>query len=174
MIKKATSEEFTKIFYISKKSLEIAFICSGNIMRSPYAEFHARSKFNILNNDRSKDVIFKSGGVTYQNQYLHPEVRSLLLKEGFEKKDLESHTPRLLSNFSEYFEDVDVYFAMTKAHKRKLMELGKKNVFLLKELDNSYEDIQDPYFNPTMLEDIFATIKRCVSILVDLIPINLP
>ena len=61
-----------------KEEVKILFICSGNIMRSPFAEYRARQ---LLDSSR-KNITFKSGGVVYRNTSLYSEKRGYLICHG--------------------------------------------------------------------------------------------
>lgn len=146
------------------KPWQIIFICSGNIMRSPYAEFIAKKYIKENSSATPNKLKIKSGGVHYQNEKIHRTVQYLLMQEGFDEKEITDHQPRLIDNYKSYFNEKGIYVAMTNEHRNILITKGKKTVFMLKELTESKKiDILDPYFNPIIAEEIFCDIKKNVK-----------
>ena len=146
----------------SSKPWEITFICSGNIMRSPYAEYIARKILNEINDQQSKkfDLVFKSGAVTYQNNSIHPFTEKFLMDNGIPIIEIKKHKPRLVDNNPEYFQDSTLFITMTNEQKRILNKKGYSNNFLLSEVANNEQtEILDPYFFPEKKEEIYNSIK---------------
>ena len=75
------------------KELKITFACTGNIIRSAYAEYLAKKFFSEKN---FTNLIFDSGACKHQNRYMHPLSKKLLLEEGYKEGQLDAFKPRLI------------------------------------------------------------------------------
>ena len=154
----------------SPKPWVITFICTGNIMRSPYAEFISRKVYLDLKNQQSgiEGIVFKSGAVTHQNNTIHPLSEKYLLEEGIRKEIISIHQPRLIDNYIKYFKESNLFIGMTNKHKRILTKKGYKHSYLLSEVaDKGREEILDPYFNPEKDKDIYLKLKLYTKIFVN-------
>ncbi len=82
-MKEANKILFKKI--CSKEPFTVNFICSGNIIRSPYSEMlfeyliREKDSFNL-------NINVQSGGVVYRNQLISKESALMLMKEGISKE----------------------------------------------------------------------------------------
>ena len=155
--------EFLKINKCTngKLKLKFVFVCSGNIIRSPYAEFIAKK---IFNSKKILNIIIESGACFYQNSSLIEFTIKWLKKSGISEKEIYSHTPRLISNFEQEFADTDIFIGMTRDHLDYLNGyFPKKQSFLLKEivLDKN-EDVLDPYFEPKLENRIMMDLKELI------------
>jgi protein-tyrosine-phosphatase len=149
------------------KPWEIVFICSGNIMRSPYAEFLSKKYIKDYNPEIKKNLIFKSGGVVYQNDTISEIAKNLLIQEGIDKEDIIKHKPRFIDNYSEYFSGNIFFIPMTAEHKKILKMKGKTTIFTMNQIVKaSKEDVLDPYFNPEMEIEIFNDLNNSTRMLI--------
>ncbi|MFX0124679.1 MAG: hypothetical protein ACFFAE_13700 [Candidatus Hodarchaeota archaeon] len=133
----------------------IIFICSGNIIRSPYA--HLLFEHLIQeDSELKKKIRVESGGVTYRNYVISNETRDMLLKEGVSAKKIAEFKPRYFPDHPDMFQEVDLVLVMEKNHIRKV---PKDQTFLLLEftLGNPI-NVPDPYFDPPF-EKSFQMIK---------------
>ena len=131
-------------FRISKH-FHIVFICSGNIIRSPYAHLLFE---HLLEEDikLKKKIQVKSGGITYRNFSISVESRDMLLKEGVPLKKVSEFRPRYYPDYPDMFKEVDLVLVMEKNHIRKI---PIKNTFLLLEFTlGKAINVPDPYFDP--------------------------
>ena len=67
--------EWQDLLRIEVKPWRILFFCSGNIMRSPYAEYQAKKIQQKQVPDLSFQIIYQSGAVIADNDYIHPLIR---------------------------------------------------------------------------------------------------
>lgn len=136
----------------------LIFICSGNIIRSPYAHL-------LFEHLLEKDIELKSkmqvesGGVTYRNSSLSMEARNMLVKEGVSTKKISEFIPRYFPDHPDMFQGVDLVLVMEKNHIHKI---PVEDTFLLLEFTLGIaNDVPDPYFNPPY-ERAFQFIKEAL------------
>lgn len=136
----------------------INFICSGNIIRSPYA--HLLFEHLIQEDmDLKKKIRAESGGVTYRNYSISAESRDMLLREGVPKEKMTEFSPRYFPDYPDMFQSVDLVLVMEKNHIRKVPDTIREETFLLLEFTLGITDnVPDPYFDPPF-ERSFHMIK---------------
>ncbi|MFX0152805.1 MAG: hypothetical protein ACFFAJ_18635, partial [Candidatus Hodarchaeota archaeon] len=126
----------------------ILFICSGNIIRSPYAHLLFE---HLIEDDRKlkNKLSVESGGVTYRNYSISSESRNELLKEGVSSDRINEFHPRFYSDNPDMFQKADLVLIMSKGHLRKIPTVYHEKTFLLLEFtDGISKSVPDPYFNP--------------------------
>lgn len=133
---------------------EVLFLCSGNIMRSAFAELYARH--------RGLPLPVRSAGTTYWNSALHPATARALTGRGVARSLLAGFRPTHLDTAPAG--PRTVVFGMTRAH---LEGLGQERAFLASELRGRHADIPDPIDHPDP-GPVFAEVARCVDALVAL------
>jgi protein-tyrosine phosphatase len=138
---------------------KIIFICSGNIIRSPYA--HLLFEHLIHEDlDLRKKIKVESGGVTYRNNSISNESREMLFREGVNSDKINSFKPRYTSDFPNMFKEVDLVLVMEKNHITGLPERLREKSFIFLEFTLGLsEDVPDPYFDPPF-ERSFTMIKK--------------
>lgn len=126
----------------------VNFICSGNIIRSPYA--HLLFSHMIDGDSQLKGRInVESGGVKYRNSSLSSESNEMLLKKGVSKKMIAEFNPRYFLDHPNMFKSVDLILVMEKSHIGYLPESIRNRAFLLLEFTQGVsENIPDPFFDP--------------------------
>ena len=136
----------------------IVFICSGNIIRSPYA--HLLFEHLLEEDIKLKSKIqVESGGVTYRNFSISMETRNMLLKEGIPPDKISEFSPRYFPDHPDMFKGVDLVLVMERNHIRKI---PNKNTFLLLEFTlGKHINVPDPYFEPPY-ERSFEMIKEAL------------
>lgn len=140
--------------------VKITFVCTGNIIRSAYAEYLAKKYFHPKS---GKQITFDSGACRHQNTYMHSLPHDLLLKEGYKEEILQSFKPRLIENYLSNFDKSTLFIAMTKEHLVYLEKRYPENSFLLKEIVlNKKEDVLDPYYYPEKGEEIMKELKDLI------------
>ncbi|MFW9928327.1 MAG: hypothetical protein ACFFD1_02960 [Candidatus Thorarchaeota archaeon] len=145
----------------------ISYMCSGNIMRSPYAEKWSERLISERYPYLEGKIIFNSGGLRHQNSYIHPDVKKLLLKENFDEKTIDSHQPKLFDNYIDFFAKTHIFIVMTAEHKNILKNKGKNNVYLLNEVGKGIQDdIKDPFYYPNSFNSIFRSIFENIELFV--------
>lgn len=145
------------------RSNKIVFVCSGNIIRSAYADLLCRHSGVV------KEVF--SVGTTYPNTEIHPNTAQQLRTENVSEELIKSFTPKLVHDVYDRFDESTVVFVMTKQHKKEFVKHHTKTkvpndkVFLLMELlGEKDKDIKDPYWS-TNFTETFTTIKQCIDVL---------
>ncbi|MFX0182392.1 MAG: hypothetical protein ACFE95_04840 [Candidatus Hodarchaeota archaeon] len=126
----------------------ILFICSGNIIRSPYAQLLFE---HLIKDDKdlSTKIKVESGAVMYRNYSIALESHDELLKEGITSERIAQFKPRHFMDDPSMFQKADLILVMAKGHQRKIPERFRDKVFLLLEFTNGKsESVPDPYFNP--------------------------
>ncbi|MFX1516609.1 MAG: hypothetical protein ACFFC6_09890 [Promethearchaeota archaeon] len=123
----------------------IVFICSGNIIRSPYAHLLFE---HLLEEDieLKNKITIESGGVTYRNSTISVETRNMLVREGVSSNKISEFTPRYFPDHPDMFQGVDLVLVMEKNH---IQKIPITDTFLLLEFTLGIADnVSDPYFNP--------------------------
>jgi protein-tyrosine-phosphatase len=142
------------------KDIKITFVCTGNIIRSAYAEYMAKKYFKLKNKPNLK---FDSGACFHQNSYIYPLTKKLLLNEGIPEVEILSHKPRLIENYFGDFKRTTLFIAMTKQHLEYLDRQFPGSSFLLKDIvENRKEDVLDPYYYPNKEEEIMNELKSLI------------
>jgi protein-tyrosine-phosphatase len=160
-----------------KKPLKILFICSGNIIRSAYAEFVFRKMVEDSDILRGK-IQVKSGAVQFKNTKIDERTVSVLESEGFNPEEVRKHIPKHKDDYPEIFDEADIIIGMTKSHRVSLPKQYRAGEFmkftLLSELANDErKDIEDPYFTNTMdeyrqiLKEVNGYLRKLIQKLVD-------
>lgn len=127
---------------------KILFICSGNIIRSPYAHLLFCHK---IKNDKglSKKLIIDSGAVKFHNSEISDETYNQLLREGVSKEKILLFRPKYLGDYPEILEDSDLLLVMEKNHLKYIPLTKIDQSFLFLKFTHGLEkDIPDPFFNP--------------------------
>ncbi|PWI47829.1 hypothetical protein CEE45_09970 [Candidatus Heimdallarchaeota archaeon B3_Heim] len=159
---KSQSENFLKQI-TGQNSIAINFICSGNIIRSPYAEILFEHMIKMTNTSLAKRVRVESGGVRYRNSKISEESATMLLKEGINHKRIDQFTPRYFPDYPRMFDSVDLILVMERSHLRSIPSKYKEKTFLLLEfIYGRNEDVPDPYFDPPF-ERSFIMIKKALQ-----------
>jgi protein-tyrosine phosphatase len=129
-----------------QKKIRIVFICSGNVMRSPYAEmlFEKYIKKQQISGPR---IISESLAVTYRNSHILSQTYDLLIENGVSPERIAQFTPRFIDDNLEVCQNADLIFGMTEDHLKVLADWEEKVFLLSKFVDGpSAEDIPDPFF----------------------------
>ncbi len=142
-----------------KNQFNIIFICSGNIIRSPYA--HLLFEHLIQDDlDLKKKIRVESGGVIYRNSYISSESRNMLLREGVSTEKIEKFLPRHSLDYPEMFQEIDLVLVMEKSHIQRIPKSIREKTFLFLEFALGInENVPDPYFDPPF-ERSFNVIKE--------------
>jgi len=138
----------------------IYFVCSGNIIRSSFAELYARH-LGIDN--------VSSYGTTYHNKHIHQRSAEKLHEIGVESQVIDNFSPTHL-NATAQFTDNDIHIVMTTEHRDKLIAAGvsPNRILKIRELIGDDADVADPYFQNNFDEaydTIVAAVKQLSSYL---------
>ena len=136
----------------------IRFLCSGNVVRSAFAELYARHLGCPLEVD--------SAATTFQNASIFEETRQALRSRGVDAAWIEAFRPRHLSLLPEPPPDL-LLLGMTQAHLSHWRRLhpGHEGSFLLSELEQGKHSIADPVTEGVDFERTFSEIARLVEVL---------
>jgi protein-tyrosine-phosphatase len=117
---------------------KIYFVCSGNIIRSAFAELFLK---HLL--DNKSRLIIGSFGTTYHNTKIHYKTNKYLSDIGISTNQF---VPTHISEI--VLDDKTIVFGMTKEHLRLVNSHWDKfpNLYLLSEINSEIIEIADPYF----------------------------
>ena len=139
------------------------FVCSGNMVRSAFAELYARHLGCVLPVD--------SCATTYRNPGLYPETRAALLRLGVNPDACDGFRPRHLDELPE--DGLSrVVFGMTPDHldAYRLRFGARDPLLLLGAVDGTGQPIADPVLEPIGFAEVFAAVARNVRALVGRLP----
>ena len=121
-----------RVLPVIEKGMKIAFVCYGNICRSPFAELYAEIKY--------KDYEFYSFGFIEENNRPSPENAIIAAKKW--NIDLEKNKSKYLTE--EEVNKLDVIFVMDKLNYIMYKTLYKNYLNKVYFLNNAKE-IEDPW-----------------------------
>lgn len=125
--------------------IKIAFVCHGNICRSPMAEFIFKDKIKKLGLEKEFHV--RSFGTSPEElcNPVYPPVREILRSRGI---DCSNKRAEVLSP-SDY-DKFDYFICMDERNVRNIgrifIEDDKKKIFKLLDFTNKKGDVADPYY----------------------------
>ena len=140
---------------------EIVFVCSGNMVRSAFAEIYARH--------RGIAVDVSSIATTYRNDGLFPQTRRALRELGISEEVLDGFRPTHMDDLPAAERarlepgGSAVVFGMTPAHLAALPDTPRAH--LLEELRGSSSAIPDPVMDGVPFDQTFARVAACVDVL---------
>lgn len=137
----------------------ILFLCSGNVVRSPFAELYARH--------RRVPVPLLSAATEFRNDFLFPETHRALLLRDVEPAWMWRFRPRHLDDVAPGLDPRTVVFGMGARHVQSVAAWPAlaERAFLLSELVLERFAIADPVQEGADYEATFATIARCIDAL---------
>ncbi|MFW9856009.1 MAG: hypothetical protein ACFFFG_13220 [Candidatus Thorarchaeota archaeon] len=131
----------------TKSRFTINFICSGNIIRSPYAQL--LFEHMIRDNPKLNKIHVESGAVTYNNSAMYPESERALREKGIDEETISSFRPRFHLDYPEMFSRADLILVMSHKHIPRIPEEYREKTFLLRDFTlGKAENIPDPFFEP--------------------------
>ena len=137
--------------------ITVVFLCSGNVIRSAYAELVFAKMISEEDCLRGR-INVQSGGVTYRNIRIYPEIEEYLLQEGIDPHQIDSFQPRHIRDHSELLAEAGLILVMTREHLTRIPKAYQEKAYLLYQYAFGKPlEIPDPYFEPPM--------ERAVSLL---------
>lgn len=145
--------------------IHVLFICSGNILRSAFAEMYFEKI--LEDNHGPTNLIIESGAVTYINDTIMHNTRKALKGEGVPRERIKQFRPRHVSNHPALFKRADILFGMTRGHMEDLSSLGfgDKSFHINEFAFDLHEDIADPFFSGTYGEAFRQVKAGCDKVL---------
>ncbi|MCA8979983.1 MAG: hypothetical protein H6831_01195 [Planctomycetes bacterium] len=136
----------------------ILFLCSGNMIRSAFAELFARHLGIALP--------VRSAGTTYSNTRIHVETARALTARGVVGEWIREFRPRHMDDIEPAPRPDELVIGMTRAHLADARARGAQGPgrLMLEALGETLE-IADPFFEGGF-ERTFAELTRCVEALV--------
>lgn len=116
---------------------QILFVCTGNICRSPMAEYYLKNRL------KKKNITVKSAGFLKSNVPISENSRKVLQENGI---DASAHFSKQLNKY--LVQESWLILTMTHLHKKKLLQIFpsvENQVFTLLEYAKRHGDIEDPY-----------------------------
>ena len=140
----------------------LVFVCSGNMVRSAFAELYARHL--------GLRVPVASVATTYRNDGLYRETLEALLARGVAEGPLRAFRPTHVEDLTGVWADRvagaegTVVLGMTRSHLAALPDGAR--AWLLEEVLGSREEIPDPVLEGASFERTFDRVAACVEELV--------
>ncbi len=130
--------------------MKLLFVCSSNICRSPYCEFHMK-KFILAEPKLSKIVEKVDSAAVFNISFkLFPRAKTCMLNEGFTNEELRTHKPKFKLFYPKLFSEADIIIGMTKSHKFMINKKYRdKFITLTEAATGTYIPIPDPFIRTT-------------------------
>lgn len=137
----------------------LAFLCSGNMIRSAFAELLARHLRCPLP--------VRSGATSYENDRILPATASALHARGVSPSWTSAFRPTTLDLLLPQLDERTVFFGMKREHLAALPGTGgfTDRSFLLTNALGRTDEIADPMFEGRM-DEVLQTVAQCVEALV--------
>ncbi|MCE7734496.1 MAG: hypothetical protein GPJ54_06440 [Candidatus Heimdallarchaeota archaeon] len=141
------------------QSNQIVFVCSGNIIRSAFAELYTR---HVLGTKANKSI--RSLGTDYHNTNILDLTRKVLIEKEISPEKINNFHPTHISEFKVDRIDDLIFFSMTNHHQSQLENYFGKEIksYLLPNILDEDLEIEDPYFTNNY-ERVFLKIEECVN-----------
>jgi protein-tyrosine-phosphatase len=138
----------------------VLFLCTGNMVRSAFAELYARHLGCALP--------VGSAATVYRNHRLLAETAHALAARGLAAETLRRFRPRHLEDVGPGVPASTLVLGMTRAHLAALAPwpAARGRAVLLGSLLGTDEEIADPVLDGADFERTFATVARAVEALV--------
>lgn len=144
-----------------KDVTSILFVCTGNMVRSAFAELYARHL--------QCPLPVSSAATIYRNSEIFPMTGFALLARGVSREIILKFRPRHLDDLVFPMDEDTVAFGMTRSHLEALSDRGmpENRIFLLNEVLGCTDEIIDPVLDDADFDQVFDTIAQCVEALVN-------
>ncbi|MFX0195036.1 MAG: low molecular weight phosphatase family protein [Candidatus Hodarchaeota archaeon] len=145
--------------------ITILFLCSGNIIRSAYAEL-------VFDKMISEDACLKerirvrSGALKYFNRQIFSEIIPFIIQEGVDQSRITNFRPRHIMDYPELLTEANLILVMTQNQLNLLPSEYRNMAYLLYQyVFNESLDIPDPFFDPPMKHAVNLLKKALVGLL---------
>jgi|GEM_PF-5090405 len=146
--------------------IKIIFVCTGNICRSPTAEYIFKDL--IKKKNKEKYFLIESRGIIADESGLSADTRALkIAKEN--NIDMKAHRASLLKKAD--LDSFNYCFALAKNHYDHMKNMKKSdNIIMFSDFDsdenNKGKDVKDPYFDSIdEFREVFFIINRiCLNL----------
>ncbi len=126
--------------------MNILFVCSSNICRSPFCEYVFRDMVEKDPELAARVDKVASAAVFNRMYKIHPMARVALLREGFDAAYIDSHKPSFKWGDRRLFDEADLIVGMSRANKFVLpLRYHRKFVTLSEYAEGRYEKVPDPF-----------------------------
>ncbi len=129
--------------------MKILFVCSSNVCRSPYCEYHFKRLMD--ENEELRNIVSdcQSGAVFNRSKKIHGKAKQALMADGFEESYIDAHKPRFIKDNLSLFQSSDLIIGMTRWHKWCLpKDLRSRYINLSEASGDGYKAIPDPFLAP--------------------------
>lgn len=142
----------------------IVFVCSGNMVRSAFAELYARHL--------ACPTPVRSAATTFRNHSIFPETARALLSRGVGAEVIRNFRPTHLDDLLPGLRGTPLFLGMTREHLSALASRrgSRSNAFLLAAAAGGDDDIADPVLEGADFDLTFVRVARCVEALVQALP----
>ncbi len=148
--------------------MKVLFVCTSNIMRSPYCDF-------VLNRMREEDkelssivTEVNSAALRWRYRALHRQAKAALIEEGFPAEIVYAYRPRHVLFDKKLFVDADIIIGMTDSHRKMLpKKYRNKFVTLTEAAYGVHTEIADPYWQKLNQEQYNERMQEIKKILID-------
>ncbi len=138
----------------------VLFLCSGNVVRSAFADLYARHL--------GCPLPVRSAATTYETEEIHPQSARALLKLGLGREEILEFRPTFIRDLRDELDPDWIVFGMTAEHVSAMSlhpRLRGRTFLMTRLLGQEAEPIEDPLFHDHW-DEAFDTIRRCVDALV--------
>jgi protein-tyrosine-phosphatase len=136
----------------------IVFVCSGNMVRSAFAELYARH----IGVPREISSI----ATTYRNDRIFPDTARALKRLGVDTDAVDGFVPTHMDEVPEPLDENCVLFAMTHSHLHALADTTHgATTFLMSRILGHGTEIADPVLEGADFGTTFLALERCVDAL---------
>lgn len=150
--------------------MNILFICSSNVCRSPYCEFIAKRLIEDSAILCDKGIEVHSAAVFNRSKQIFPKAVDILVREGFDEKQVRAFKPSFKRGDEKLFEQADMIIGMTKLHRLETpRKFRAKYVTLSEAATDAYIRIPDPFLAKSQerYDEIMMEIKELVEVFID-------